>query len=44
MCVSYYVWCVMVVSNAYLGFPCLGLQDNGSSGGTHLHVVNGGIV
>jgi hypothetical protein len=31
------------VSSAYLGFPSLGLEDSGSLGGTHLHVVSGGI-
>jgi hypothetical protein len=33
----------MVVSNAYLGFPGLGLEESGSSGKTHLYVVSGGI-
>jgi hypothetical protein len=33
-----------VVGSAYLGFPGLGLEENGSSGRTHLHVVSGGIV
>jgi hypothetical protein len=33
----------MVVSNAYLGFPGLGLEESDSSGRTHLHVVSGGI-
>jgi hypothetical protein len=33
----------MVASNAYLGFPSLGLKESGSFGRTHLHVVNGGI-
>jgi hypothetical protein len=42
MCVSYNI-CVMVVSSAYLGFPTLGLEESGSSGRTHLHVVSGGI-
>ncbi len=34
----------MVASSAYLRFPGLGLEESGSSGKTHLHVVNGGIV
>jgi hypothetical protein len=34
----------MVASSAYLGFPSLGLEESGSSGRTHLHVVNGDIV
>jgi hypothetical protein len=33
----------MVVSSAYLGFPRLGLEESGSSGRTHPHVVNEGI-
>jgi hypothetical protein len=33
----------MVASSAYLGFLGLGLEENGSSGRTHLHVVNEGI-
>jgi hypothetical protein len=33
----------MVVSNAYLGFLGLGLEENGSSSRTHVHVVSGGI-
>jgi hypothetical protein len=32
----------MVVSSAYLGFPSLGLEENGSSGRTHPHVVSVG--
>jgi len=32
------------VSSAYLRFPDLGLEESGSSGRTHPHVVNGGIV
>jgi len=34
----------MVARSAYLGFPGLGLEESGSFGRTHLHVVNGGIV
>ncbi len=34
----------MVINNAYLGFPGLGLEESGSSGGTRPHVVSGGIV
>lgn len=34
----------MVVSSAYLGFVGLGLEENGSFGGTHFDVVNGSIV
>jgi hypothetical protein len=34
----------MVVSSAYLGFPGLGLEESGSSGRTHPHVVSGGIM
>jgi hypothetical protein len=33
----------MVMSSAYLGFPSLGLEESGSSGRTHPHVVSGGI-
>jgi hypothetical protein len=33
----------MVVSSVYLGFPGLGLEESGSSGKTHPHVVSGGI-
>jgi hypothetical protein len=33
----------MVVSSAYLGFPSLGLEENGFSGRTYPHVVSGGI-
>jgi hypothetical protein len=33
----------MVTSNAYLGFLGFELEESGSSGRTHLHVVNGGI-
>ncbi len=33
----------MITSSAYLGFPGLGLKENGSSGRTHPHVVSGGI-
>jgi hypothetical protein len=33
----------MVVNSAYLGFLGLGLEESGSSGRTHPHVVNGGI-
>jgi hypothetical protein len=33
----------MVASSAYLRFLGLGLEDSGSSGRTHLHVMNGGI-
>jgi len=33
----------MVASSAYLGFLGLGLEESGSSGRTHPHVVNGGI-
>jgi hypothetical protein len=29
----------MVVSNAYLGFPSLGLEETGFSGKTHPHVM-----
>jgi hypothetical protein len=36
--------CAMVVSTAYLGFPGLGLEESGSFGKTHPHVVSGGIV
>jgi hypothetical protein len=32
----------MVANNAYLGFPGLGLEENGSSSRTHPHVVSGG--
>jgi hypothetical protein len=32
----------MLVSSAYLGFPSLGLEESGSSGRTHPHVVSGG--
>jgi hypothetical protein len=34
----------MVVSSAYLGFLGLGLEESGSFGRTHPHVVSGGIV
>jgi hypothetical protein len=34
----------MVVSSAYLGFPSLGFEESDSFGGTHPHVVSGGIV
>jgi len=43
MCVSYSVYCAMVVSNAYLGFPSLGLEESGSFGRTHPRVVSGAI-
>ncbi len=33
----------MVTSSAYLWFLGLGLEESGSSGRTHLQVVNGGI-
>jgi hypothetical protein len=33
----------MVASGAYLGFLGLGLEESGSSGRTHPHVVSGGI-
>ncbi len=33
----------MVMSSAYLGFLGLGLEESGSSGRTHHHVVSGGI-
>jgi hypothetical protein len=33
----------MVASSAYLGFPGLGLEENGSSGRTHPHAMSGGI-
>jgi hypothetical protein len=33
----------MVTNNAYLGFVGLGLEESGSSGRTHPHVVIGGI-
>jgi hypothetical protein len=33
----------MVASSAYLGFLGLGLEESGSFGRTHLHVVSGGI-
>jgi hypothetical protein len=33
----------MVASSAYLGFLGLGLEESGSSGRTHPHVVSGGI-
>ncbi len=33
----------MVLNNAYLGFPGLGLKESGSFGRTHLHVVSGCI-
>ncbi len=32
------------MSNVYLGFPGLGLEESGFFGRTHPHVVNGGIV
>jgi len=44
MCVSYSVYCAMVVSSAYLRFPSLGLEEDGSFGTTHPHVVSGDIV
>jgi hypothetical protein len=34
----------MVVSSAYLGFLGLGLEESGSSGRTHPHVVSGSIA
>jgi hypothetical protein len=34
----------MVMSNAYLGFLGLGLEESGFSSKTHPHVVSGGIV
>jgi hypothetical protein len=34
----------MVVSNAYLRFLGLGLEESGYSGRTHPHVVSGGIT
>jgi hypothetical protein len=34
----------MVVRSAYLGFPGLRLEESGSFGRTHPHVVNGGIM
>jgi hypothetical protein len=43
MCVSYNILCVMVTNSAYLGFLGLGLEESGSSGKTHPHVVSGGI-
>jgi hypothetical protein len=43
MCVSYSILCAMVVSSAYLGFPGLGLDESGSSGKTHPHVMSGGL-
>jgi len=33
----------MVASNVYLGFLGLGLEESGSFGRTHLHVVSEGI-
>jgi len=33
----------MVTSSAYLGFLGLGLEENGSFGRTHPHVVSGDI-
>jgi hypothetical protein len=33
----------MVVNSAYLGFSGLGLEESGSFGRTHPHVVSGGI-
>ncbi len=33
----------MVASNAYLEFLGLGLEESGSFGRTHPHVVSGGI-
>ncbi len=33
----------MVTSSAYLRFLGLGLEESGSSGRTHPHVVSGGI-
>jgi len=33
----------MVTSSAYLTFLGLGLEESGSSGRTHPHVVSGGI-
>jgi len=43
MCASYNV-CAMVVNSAYLKFLGLGLEESGSFGRTHPHVVSGGIV
>jgi len=34
----------MVASSPYLGFLGLGLEESGSSGRTHPHVVSGGIT
>jgi hypothetical protein len=34
----------MVVSSAYLGFSGLRLEESGSSGRTHPHAMNGGIM
>ncbi len=31
------------MSSAYVGFPCLGLEESGSSSRTHPHVLSGGI-
>jgi hypothetical protein len=33
----------MVAGSAYLRFPGLGLEESGSVGRTHPHVVSGGI-
>jgi hypothetical protein len=44
MCVSYNIYCAMVMSSAYLGFLGLGLEESGFSSKTHPHVVSGGIV
>ncbi len=35
--------CAMVMNSAYLGFPGLELEESGSSGKAHFHVVSGGI-
>jgi len=34
----------MVANIAYLGFSGLELEESGSSGRTHFHVVSGGIA
>jgi hypothetical protein len=34
----------MVASTAYLRFPGLGLEESGSFGKTHPHILSGGIV
>ncbi len=44
MCVSYNIQCAMVVSSAYLRFLGLGLEESGSSGRTHPHVVSRSIA